>query len=130
MRSSPSRASATNSSSGSSATRRIMRAPRLGEELAMGKTLYEKVFERHAVATLPSGHQQLFMGLHLLHEVTSPQAFSSLHERGLTVAYPERTFATADHIIPTHTKLRPLQDSLAEEMLGALETNVTKHGIR
>jgi len=95
----------------------------------MGKTLYEKVFDRHTVATLPSGHHQLFMGLHLLHEVTSPQAFSSLHERGLTVAYPERTFATADHIIPTHTKLRPLQDSLAEEMLGALETNVTKHGI-
>jgi 3-isopropylmalate/(R)-2-methylmalate dehydratase large subunit len=96
----------------------------------MGKTLYEKVFERHTVATLPSGQQQLFMGLHLLHEVTSPQAFSSLHERGLSVAYPERTFATADHIIPTHTKLRPLQDSLAEEMLGALESNVQRHKIR
>jgi 3-isopropylmalate/(R)-2-methylmalate dehydratase large subunit len=96
----------------------------------MGKTLYEKVFERHAVATLPSGQHQLFMGLHLLHEVTSPQAFSSLDERGLPVAYPERTFATADHIIPTHTKLRPLQDTLAEEMLGALEANVGKHGIR
>ncbi|HTV25837.1 MAG TPA: 3-isopropylmalate dehydratase large subunit [Polyangiaceae bacterium] len=95
----------------------------------MGKTLYEKVFERHTVATLPSGQHQLFMGLHLLHEVTSPQAFSSLDERGLTVAYPERTFATADHIIPTHTKLRPLQDTLAEEMLGALEANVGKHGI-
>lgn len=96
----------------------------------MGKTLYEKVFERHTVATLPSGQHQLFMGLHLLHEVTSPQAFSSLDERGLKVAYPERTFATADHIIPTHTKLRPLQDTLAEEMLGALEANVGKHGIR
>ena len=96
----------------------------------MGKTLYEKVFERHTVATLPSGQHQLFMGLHLLHEVTSPQAFSSLHERGLTVAHPERTFATADHIIPTHTKLRPLQDTLAEEMLGALESNVAKHKIR
>jgi 3-isopropylmalate/(R)-2-methylmalate dehydratase large subunit len=96
----------------------------------MGKTLYEKVFERHTVATLPSGQHQLFMGLHLLHEVTSPQAFSSLDERGLSVAYPERTFATADHIIPTHTKLRPLQDSLAEEMLGALEANVGRHGIR
>jgi 3-isopropylmalate/(R)-2-methylmalate dehydratase large subunit len=96
----------------------------------MGKSLYEKVFDRHTVATLPSGQQQLFMGLHLLHEVTSPQAFSSLDERGLTVAYPERTFATADHIIPTHTKLRPLADPLAEEMLGALEANVGKHGIR
>ncbi|MEO8177458.1 MAG: 3-isopropylmalate dehydratase large subunit [Deltaproteobacteria bacterium] len=95
----------------------------------MGKTLYDKVFDSHAVALLPSGQHQLFMGLHLLHEVTSPQAFSSLDERGLRVAYPDRTFATADHIIPTHTRLRPLQDPLAEEMLGALENNVSRHGI-
>ena len=45
------------------------------------------------------------------------------------VRVPERTFATADHIIPTHTRLRPLQDPLAEEMLGALESNVSRHGI-
>ncbi len=96
----------------------------------MGKTLYDKVFESHSVAVLPSGQHQLFIGLHLLHEVTSPQAFSSLDERKLQVAHPERTFATADHIIPTHTRLRPLQDSLAEEMLTALESNVGKHGIR
>jgi 3-isopropylmalate/(R)-2-methylmalate dehydratase large subunit len=95
----------------------------------MGKTLYDKVFDSHTVALLPSGQHQLFMGLHLLHEVTSPQAFSSLDERGLRVAYPDRTFATADHIIPTHTRLRPLQDPLAEEMLGALENNVSRHGI-
>jgi 3-isopropylmalate/(R)-2-methylmalate dehydratase large subunit len=95
----------------------------------MGKTLYAKVFDSHTVAVLPSGQHQLFMGLHLLHEVTSPQAFSSLDERGLKVAYPDRTFATADHIIPTHTRLRPLADSLAEEMLEALETNVARHGI-
>ena len=55
----------------------------------MGKTLYEKVFERHMVATLPSGQHQLFMGLHLLHEVTSPQAFSSLDERGWKIDYQE-----------------------------------------
>jgi 3-isopropylmalate/(R)-2-methylmalate dehydratase large subunit len=96
----------------------------------MGKTLYDKVFEHHSVAELPSGQHQLFMGLHLLHEVTSPQAFSSLDERGLTVAYPDRTFATADHIIPTHTLVRPLADSLAEEMLVSLETNVAKHAIQ
>jgi 3-isopropylmalate/(R)-2-methylmalate dehydratase large subunit len=96
----------------------------------MGKTLYDKVFESHTVAKLPSGQHQLFMGLHLLHEVTSPQAFSSLDERGLQVAYPDRTFATADHIIPTHTRLRPLADSLAEEMLVSLEANVAKHAIR
>jgi 3-isopropylmalate/(R)-2-methylmalate dehydratase large subunit len=95
----------------------------------MGQTLYDKLFDSHTVALLPSGQYQLFMGLHLLHEVTSPQAFSSLDERGLKVAYPERSFATADHIIPTHTRLRPLQDTLAEEMLVSLEGNVARHGI-
>src|SRR6476620_3674781 len=108
---------------------KIRRARELGEDQTMGKTLYDKVFDSHTVAQLPSGQTQLFMGLHLLHEVTSPQAFSSLDERGLRVAHPERTFAKDDHIIPTHTRLRPLQDSLAEEMLGALESNVAKHGI-
>lgn len=96
----------------------------------MGKTLYSKVLDRHIVAELPSGQVQLFMGLHLLHEVTSPQAFSMLEERGLGVAFPKRTFATVDHIIPTHTQLRPLADSLAEQMLVTLESNVQKHGIR
>jgi 3-isopropylmalate/(R)-2-methylmalate dehydratase large subunit len=96
----------------------------------MGKTLYEKVFERHTVQVLPSGQTQLLMGLHLIHEVTSPQAFSMLEERGLSVLYPERTFATVDHIIPTKSQLRPFSDSLAEEMLVHLEANVKKHGIR
>ena len=67
----------------------------------MGKTLYEKVFDRHTVGKLPSGQFQLFMGLHLIHEVTSPQAFAMLEERGLRVMFPERTFATVDHIIPS-----------------------------
>jgi 3-isopropylmalate/(R)-2-methylmalate dehydratase large subunit len=96
----------------------------------MGKTLYDKVFERHTVAQLPSGQVQLFMGLHLIHEVTSPQAFSMLEERGLEVLYPERTFATVDHIIPTKSQLRPFTDSLAEEMMVALERNVKRHRIR
>lgn len=96
----------------------------------MGKTLYEKVFERHTVTRLPSGQYQLLMGLHLIHEVTSPQAFSMLEQRGLSVLYPERTFATVDHIIPTKSQLRPFNDSLAEEMMAALEQNVKRHGIR
>ena len=54
----------------------------------MGKTLYDKVFEAHTVARLPSGQYQLLMGLHLIHEVTSPQAFSMLEERGLSVLFP------------------------------------------
>jgi 3-isopropylmalate/(R)-2-methylmalate dehydratase large subunit len=96
----------------------------------MGKTLYEKVFDRHTVAKLPSGQYQLLMGLHLVHEVTSPQAFSMLEERGLSVLHPERTFATVDHIVPTKSQLRPYQDDLAEQMMVALEQNVVRHGIR
>ena len=96
----------------------------------MGRTLYEKVFDRHTVTRLPSGQYQLLMGLHLVHEVTSPQAFSMLEQRGLGVLFPSRTFATVDHIIPTTSQLRPYSDSLAEEMMVALEKNVKKHGIR
>lgn len=96
----------------------------------MGRTLYEKVFEQHTVRKLPSGQYQLFMGLHLIHEVTSPQAFNMLEERGASVLHPERTFATVDHIVPTKSQLRPFQDGLAEEMMVALEDNVRKHGIR
>ena len=96
----------------------------------MGKTLYEKVFDLHTVRKLPSGQHQLMMGVHLIHEVTSPQAFSMLEERGLEVLYPQRTFATVDHIIPTSTQLRPFGDALAEEMIVALEHNVRRHDIR
>ena len=96
----------------------------------MGKTLYEKVFARHTVAELPSGQHQLLMGLHLIHEVTSPQAFSMLAEHDLPVMFPERTFATVDHIIPTSAQLRPLGDGLAEQMMAELEKNVRRHGIR
>jgi 3-isopropylmalate/(R)-2-methylmalate dehydratase large subunit len=96
----------------------------------VGKTLYDKVFEQHTVRQLPSGQYQLLMGVHLVHEVTSPQAFSMLEERGLKVLFPERTFATVDHIIPTKSQLRPFSDDLAEDMIVALENNVKKHGIR
>jgi 3-isopropylmalate/(R)-2-methylmalate dehydratase large subunit len=96
----------------------------------MSATLYEKVFDAHAVRRLPSGQYQLLMGLHLIHEVTSPQAFSMLRDRNLRVLHPERTFATVDHIIPTHSQARPLADPLAEEMLQHLERNCAEHGIR
>ena len=96
----------------------------------MGKSLYEKVFDKHVVRTLDSGQHQLLMGLHLIHEVTSPQAFAMLRERGLSVLHPERTFATCDHIIPTKSQLRPFADDLAEQMLVELERNCQEHGIR
>lgn len=89
----------------------------------MGKNLFNKVWDLHKVATLASGQDQIFIGLHLVHEVTSPQAFQMLRERGLTVLHPERTFATADHIIPTASQSRPFEDNLADEMLTELEKN-------
>ena len=89
----------------------------------MQKTLYQKVWERHSVARLDNGQTQLFIGAHLLHEVTSPQAFAFLREMGRSVAYPQRTFAVCDHIVPTEIIKRPLKDPLAEEMLSALEKN-------
>lgn len=92
-------------------------------------TLFDKVWDLHTVGTLPSGQTQLFIGLHLIHEVTSPQAFAMLRERGLNVLFPERTVATVDHIVPTENQARPFADSLAEEMMQALENNCKEQGI-
>ncbi|MBP0008874.1 MULTISPECIES: 3-isopropylmalate dehydratase large subunit [unclassified Roseofilum] len=93
-------------------------------------TLFDKVWNNHKVRTLPSGQTQLFIGLHLIHEVTSPQAFAMLRERNLQVLFPDRTVATVDHIVPTDNQARPFADPLAEEMMQALETSVQEHGIR
>ena len=92
-------------------------------------TLFDKVWDAHTVGTLPSGQTQLFIGLHLIHEVTSPQAFAMLRERGLPVLFPDRTIATVDHIIPTNSRDRPLQDPLAEEMMQSLEQNCQENSI-
>ena len=92
-------------------------------------TLYDKVWELHRVADLPGGSTQLFIGLHLIHEVTSPQAFAALRDLNLTVRHPERTVATVDHIVPTTSQARPFADPLAEEMLATLEANCVAHGI-
>ncbi len=93
------------------------------------RTLFDKVWDAHTVTVLPSGQTQLFIGLHLIHEVTSPQAFAMLRERGLKVLYPDRTVATVDHIVPTENQARPFHDALAEEMIQSLERNVTEQGI-
>ena len=95
----------------------------------MGKNLFNKVWDLHKAAELPTGQDQLFIGLHLVHEVTSPQAFAMIRERGLTVPYPHRTFATVDHIVPTENLERPFQDSLAEKMMQAIEKNTEAFGI-
>ena len=92
-------------------------------------TLYDKVWDLHRVAELPGGSTQLFVGLHLIHEVTSPQAFAALRDKGLSVRCPERTVATVDHIVPTTSQNRPFADPLAEEMLSTLERNCADYGI-
>ncbi|GAX38708.1 3-isopropylmalate dehydratase large subunit [Nodularia sp. NIES-3585] len=92
-------------------------------------TLFDKVWNLHTVGTLPSGLTQLFIGLHLIHEVTSPQAFAMLRERGLKMLFPERTIATVDHIVPTENQARPFVDSMAEDMIQALEQNCQENNI-
>ncbi|MFO0977593.1 MAG: 3-isopropylmalate dehydratase large subunit [Planctomycetaceae bacterium] len=93
------------------------------------RNLFNKVWDLHTVRTLPGGQTQLFIGLHLIHEVTSPQAFEILRDRGLKVAYPERTIATVDHIVPTANQARPFLDDLAEQMMAAIENNCRDFGV-
>jgi 3-isopropylmalate/(R)-2-methylmalate dehydratase large subunit len=95
----------------------------------MPRNLLQKVWDAHAVRQLPTGQTQLFIGLHLVHEVTSPQAFAALRTFGWNVRYPRRTFATVDHIVPTATVARPFADALAEEMMQAVERNCRDFGI-
>ncbi len=94
----------------------------------MGKSLFQKVWDDHAVGTLADGRTQLFIGTHLIHEVTSPQAFGMLRDLGLTVKFPQRTFATVDHIVPTINQDAP-QDPLAAEMMDALRKNADDFGV-
>jgi len=94
------------------------------------RTLFDKVWDLHTVKTLASGQTQLFIGLHLIHEVTSPQAFAMLRERDLKVLYPQRTVATVDHIVPTDRQSRPFADHLAEQMMRELEKNTQDNQIR
>jgi len=92
----------------------------------MAETLFRKVWNAHRVRTLASGQTQLFIGLHLVHEVTSPQAFDMLRQHGLRVAFPERTVATIDHIVPTSSQRRPFLDVMAEDMTVALERELPR----
>jgi 3-isopropylmalate/(R)-2-methylmalate dehydratase large subunit len=95
----------------------------------MSKTLLDKVWEAHSVRTLDNGATQLLIGTHLIHEVTSPQAFGMLRDLGLKVLYPQRTFATVDHIVPTDEREEPFSDPLADEMIKALRKNCEESGV-
>lgn len=95
----------------------------------MSQSLFEKVWDAHAVKTLSNGQTQLLIGTHLIHEVTSPQAFGMLRDLDLKVAYPHRTFATVDHIVPTDQRQEPFADPLADAMIRELRKNCEETGV-
>jgi 3-isopropylmalate/(R)-2-methylmalate dehydratase large subunit len=95
----------------------------------MPKTLFEKVWESHVVAERPDSPAILYIDLHLVHEVTSPQAFTGLRQRGLKVRRPERTVATMDHSIPTTPLSVPIADPLAAAQIRQMEANAAEFGI-
>jgi 3-isopropylmalate/(R)-2-methylmalate dehydratase large subunit len=93
------------------------------------RTLVDKIWDGHVVAEDPGAPAVLAVDLHLVHEVTSPQAFTGLRRRGLTVRHPERTVATADHSVPTTPRNLPILDELAAAQVAQLETNCREFGI-
>ncbi len=95
----------------------------------MAKSLFQKVWDSHSVRVMPNGQTQLLIGTHLIHEVTSPQAFGMLRERGLPVEFPHRTFATVDHIVPTNEVAEPYSDPLAQAMIEELRNNCAEYGV-
>ena len=95
----------------------------------MPQSLFEKVWSAHTVRTLASGQTQLLIGTHLIHEVTSPQAFGMLRDLGVPVAMPHRTFATVDHIVPTDQFAEPFSDPMADAMIKELRRNCAQFGI-
>ncbi|HUC41775.1 MAG TPA: 3-isopropylmalate dehydratase large subunit [Gemmatimonadales bacterium] len=95
----------------------------------MTKTLFDRVWESHVVRQLTDDVALLYVDLHLIHEVTSPQAFAGLKRDGRGVRRPERTLATVDHSIPTGDRSRPIADAVAARQVDALGTNAREFGI-
>ena len=93
------------------------------------RVLFEKVWEEHVVAEDPGSPALLYVDLHLVHEVTSPQAFAGLRARALRVRRPDKTIATVDHSIPTHDRSLPITDALAAKQIAQLEDNCREFGI-
>src|SRR2546430_11171033 len=93
------------------------------------RTLFDKVWASHVVRRLPDGPELLYSDLHLVHEVTSPQAFEGLRLAGRRVRRPELTVATVDHNVPTDDRTRPIADALAARPVGALAADAREFGI-
>jgi 3-isopropylmalate/(R)-2-methylmalate dehydratase large subunit len=95
----------------------------------MAQTLFEKIWNAHVVAQEPDSPAILYIDLHLVHEVTSPQAFTGLRQRGLKVRRPDKTVATLDHSIPTHDPALPIVDEMAARQIKQMEDNAREFGI-
>ena len=93
------------------------------------KTLFDKVWESHVVDEIPDGPSILYIDKHLIHEVTSPQAFLGLRKRGIKVFRPEKTIATADHNVPTLNQHLPIKEELSRNQLNQLSKNCKDFGI-
>lgn len=96
----------------------------------MGKTLFDKIWDAHVVKHIPDGPDVLYIDRHLIHEVTSPQAFSALREKGMKVFRPEKTFATCDHNTPTHDQDKPIAEPSSAKAVATLAANTAENGIR
>ena len=95
----------------------------------MAKTLFEKIWDKHLIASMDKSTNLVFIDLHLVHEVTSPQAFDSLRIAGRSVKHPELTLATVDHGVPTSNRLLGIKDPLSKIQIEALETNCEEFGV-
>src|ERR671935_844386 len=95
----------------------------------MPQTLYEKIWNAHTVADLPSGETLLYIDRHLVHEVTSPQAFDGLRLAGRKVRRPDLTFATMDHNVPTTKRSLAIEDPISARQMETLSRNCEEFGI-
>jgi len=95
----------------------------------MGKTLFEKVWDNHVVNSIPNGPSIIYIDKHLIHEVTSPQAFAGLNKRNIKVFRPDKTIATADHNVPTTNQHLPIQEALSRNQVETLNKNCREHGV-
>ena len=96
----------------------------------MGKTLFEKIWDKHVVKSINDGPDVLYIDKHFIHEVTSPQAFAGIEKRGLTILRPENIVATADHNVPTINQHLPIKDQLSRLQVETLVENCKKHNIQ
>ena len=95
----------------------------------MGKTLFDKVWDAHVVESIENGPQIIYIDRHLIHEVTSPQAFAELESRNIPVFRPNQITATADHNVPTENQHLPIQDQLSKTQVEQLGINCNQHNI-